>query len=118
MSRETFCDTMRGLEKNERARLMRKLRETLAAFAATRRQEALETEARRRDAGDAERRSSRRWAGYRAHIMTRRARCTHEFITRVGQERGTGIADERDDGAGIEPRHQFADTRRLVVFVQ
>ncbi len=81
-------------------------------------QEAFEGKAIAGQAGHAQRRDQRRRARHRADLHPGRTRGAHQPEAGIGDQRGTGIADQRQRLACLQARDDPLRDRLLVVFVQ
>ena len=115
---ERLHDAVRRFEEHQRARLRREGSQRRTPLALARGQEALEAEALGRQPRDRERAGDRRRPGNRVHLEARARGALHQLQSRIGQERGARIADQRDGFTGREPGEELRGALRLVVLVQ
>lgn len=115
---ERLADAMRCLEEHHRPRFAQQLRQARTPLAGFCRQKALETETLGGNGRDRQSRCDGGGAGNPADGDSRRRGTTHEIETRIRQQRRTGIAHERHDGALLQAANQLIATGALVVRVQ
>ena len=115
---EALGDPMRRFEKNQRARLGRKLREPRAPLGESRRQKAFEAETLGRQAGDGQGRGDRRRPRHGDDVHARLGHAAYQFEARVRKQRRAGITHQRNARATAQLLEQLTDTLRLVVLVQ
>lgn len=111
-------DAVRGFIEHHRAHFAGQCLQAVAAAAGLGRQEALEAEAVAGQAGHAQRGDGGTGTGNRADLDAGRARGTHQPETRIADQRGAGIADQRQRFASLQARDQALRQRLLIVFVQ
>ena len=109
---------MRRLVEHQRGIFTGQLRKTRRACRGARGQKALEQEAIGRQAADAERRSDGAGAWHGTHGQPLLLRGAHESIPGIGNQRGTGVGDERDAPAAADIVEHGIGAGPLIVLVQ
>lgn len=116
--RQRLGDAMRGFVEHHRAYFTGQRLQAVAAAAGLGRQETLEAEAVTGQAGHAQRGDGGTGAGNRADLDARRTRGTHQAEAGIADQRGTGIAHQRQRFARLQARDQALGQGLFIVFVQ
>lgn len=111
-------DAMRRLEKHERARFARELRQALAALTSSGRQKTFETESCRGNRCNTERSGDGRGPGHAADFDACDRGGAHQLEARVRKQRRSGIAHENDVRACAQPLEDLGCAGPLIVRMQ
>lgn len=115
---QTRRDSMRRLEKHQRARFAGERGEPRPALTGFRRQKSFETKSIGRDAGNAERGGDGRRAGNRAYLDAGGGGATHQIEPGIRQQGRAGVTHQRNHRTRLQTREQFVAAFAFVMRVQ